>query len=68
VEKSFLPETAEFFIRWKEIDEQGAYTGVVKEWTVYLTGYYILGDSAGYYVFYECEINEKLYDYYLVKY
>ena len=72
VEARFLSNTAEFYVCWREVDQNDIYTGNMKEWTIYLSGYYVLSSSAGYYVFYECEYpvnsNTNSYDYYLVRY
>ena len=68
VEAHLISSTSQFYIFWQEIGDDGFYTGVTKEWTVYLTGYYPISSSAGLNIFYECLKQNNNYDYYLVIY
>lgn len=61
VQWQFQQEDMHFYIKYQNAD-------VVKEWTVYLTGFYRLSvSSTPLNTLYECEINNsQVFDYYLI--
>lgn len=72
-ERNYSQITSYYAVQWQFQEDMRFYVkyqnaDIVKEWTVYLTGFYRLSvSSTPISTFYECEINNsQAFDYYLI--